>query len=69
MEATISGTLLFSFYHYNLPDVILQKLLSGKEGCCILLEFNHQPSVELKIGKESVIKLQKEKCIVDFIVR
>lgn len=69
MEATIKCTLLFSFYHQYLPNVILEELVSGKEGSCILLEFNHQESIELKVGKECTLKRSREKNIVDFTLR
>lgn len=69
MEATIKCTLLYSFYHHSLPDEVLEELLRGKEGSCILLEFNHQESVELKVGKECTLKRNRAKSIVDFTLR
>jgi hypothetical protein len=56
MEATLSGTLLFSFYYGNIDRSIIEEFVGEEKKKAILLEFNQGDSIVLKEGDGIAMK-------------
>jgi hypothetical protein len=56
MEASLIGTLLFSFYYGQLARETIEEFVGEGGGKRIFLEFNKEESIELKEEKGITLK-------------
>jgi hypothetical protein len=71
MEATVAGTLLFSFYYGNVEQELIQAFAGegGEQLSAILLEFNQEDSIFLREDKGISRKEDEKDRIITYTVR